>query len=135
MTSWDPLVVYLYEEGLARFATELYNLEHIERRCMHLTNYSLNKHNKRFVPNTDATQAPSPALGAYLPRAGCTLLAHSRVAVRQDDAGSKWSLSAFRRQVSQDFGEEKAAEACTPSPFSPTPPPHPTPPPLPPPAC
>lgn len=83
VTSWNPLVVYLYEEGLARFATELYNLEHIERRCMHLTNYSLNKHNKRFVPNTDASQ---------------------------DDAGSKWSLSAFRRQVSQDFGEAKAAE-------------------------
>ena len=60
VTSWHPLVVYLYDEGLARFATEPYSLEHIERRCMHLTNYSLNKHNKRFVPNTDVTQAPAP---------------------------------------------------------------------------
>ena len=70
VTSWNPLVVYLYDEGLARFATELYNLDHIERRCMHLTNYSLNKHNKRFVPNTDATQAPPPAPGAMC-QVGC----------------------------------------------------------------
>ena len=84
VTSWNPLVVYMYEEGLARFATEPYNVEHIERRCMHLTNYSLNKHNKKFVPNTDAAV---------------------------DDSGSKWSLSAFRRHLAQDIGEERAAEA------------------------
>lgn len=63
VTSWHPLVVYLFDEGLARFATEPYSLDHIERRCMHLTNYSLNKHNKRFVPNTDVTQARRPANG------------------------------------------------------------------------
>ena len=117
VTSWNPLVVYLYEEGLGRFATELYNVEHIERRCMHLTNYSLNKHNKKFVPNTDAAQVRPPCAPAKIakawPRLGGPLLAHSCLAsARQDDAGSKWSLSAFRRQVAQDFGEAKAAEVC-----------------------
>lgn len=140
MTSWHPLVVYLYDEGLARFATEPYSLEHIERRCMHLTNYSLNKHNKRFVPNTDVTQAPAPrpprtrtrhalgvpALHAAIARARLRrprtaarrppdcLPASWRAASPQDDAGSKWSLSAFRRHVIEDFGEARAAEVRAP---------------------
>ena len=44
MTSWHPLVVYLYGEGLARFATEQYDTSKLDERCGHLTNYSLNKH-------------------------------------------------------------------------------------------
>ena len=39
----------------------------------------------------------------------------------QDDAGSKWSLSAFRRHLAQDFGEARAAEVlsrCVPHPHT-----------------
>ena len=41
VTSYDPLVVYIYEEGLARFATVKYdkNVKNIRVNCMHLTNY------------------------------------------------------------------------------------------------
>ncbi|XP_060611431.2 tubulin polyglutamylase TTLL13 isoform X1 [Anolis sagrei] len=52
VTSCDPLRIFVYEEGLARFATMRYiepsngNLEDI---CMHLTNYAINKHNENFV--------------------------------------------------------------------------------------
>ena len=112
VTSWNPLVVYLYEEGLGRFATELYNVEHIERRCMHLTNYSLNKHNKKFVPNTDAAQVRPPAPGAHLPRLGqgrgvlCLLTRASRRHARMTPApsgasqlsGVKWRKTSARRK-------------------------------------
>jgi len=42
----DPLRIYLYDEGLARLATEPYqypNPDNLENMCMHLTNYSINK--------------------------------------------------------------------------------------------
>ena len=50
----DPLRVYLYREGLARFATEEYTIPHstnIENMCIHLTNYAINKDNPNFVFN------------------------------------------------------------------------------------
>ncbi|XP_012867320.1 PREDICTED: tubulin polyglutamylase TTLL13-like [Dipodomys ordii] len=52
ITSCDPLRIFMYEEGLARFATRPYveptnnNLEDV---CMHLTNYAINKRNENFV--------------------------------------------------------------------------------------
>ncbi|XP_069078760.1 tubulin polyglutamylase TTLL13 isoform X1 [Pleurodeles waltl] len=52
VTSCDPLRIFVYEEGLARFATMNYiepsnnNLDDI---CMHLTNYAINKHNENFI--------------------------------------------------------------------------------------
>ncbi|KFO73779.1 Tubulin polyglutamylase TTLL13, partial [Cuculus canorus] len=52
VTSCDPLRIFVYKEGLARFATMRYidprsrNLGDI---CMHLTNYAINKHNENFI--------------------------------------------------------------------------------------
>jgi tubulin polyglutamylase TTLL6/13 len=48
----DPLRIYLYKEGLGRFATENYivpNKENIDNVCMHLTNYAINKDNSNFM--------------------------------------------------------------------------------------
>ena len=44
LTSLDPLRVYVYKEGLVRLATEKYTEdgEDLKRRCMHLTNYTIN---------------------------------------------------------------------------------------------
>lgn len=46
-TSYDPLRIYLYNEGLTRFATEKYttNTKDLSTRYVHLTNYSVNKYN------------------------------------------------------------------------------------------
>ena len=83
ITSVHPLVVYMYDEGLARFATEVYDLKQpLDRRCMHLTNYSLNKKAKDFVANTDE---------------------------EVDGVGSKWSLSALRMRLRTELGDERAA--------------------------
>eukprot|EP01022_Parablepharisma_sp_SALTPOND_P014233 TRINITY_DN191_c0_g1_i1.p1 TRINITY_DN191_c0_g1~~TRINITY_DN191_c0_g1_i1.p1 ORF type:complete len:624 (-),score=34.24 TRINITY_DN191_c0_g1_i1:6279-8150(-) len=73
ITSIDPLRLYVYEEGLVRFATCKYSpmVNHNKgNRFMHLTNYSVNKHNANFVANAD----PSA-----------------------DGVGSKWSLTALKK--------------------------------------
>ncbi|XP_027601237.1 tubulin polyglutamylase TTLL6 isoform X3 [Pipra filicauda] len=52
VTSCDPLRVFLYKEGLARFATMRYidrSSRNLGDICMHLTNYAINKHNENFV--------------------------------------------------------------------------------------
>ena len=72
VTSFEPLKVYIYPEGLARFATEPYAPGNKKNRYMHLTNYSVNKKNEKFVQNDDD---------------------------QADDIGSKWSLSALCRHL------------------------------------
>jgi len=51
--SVDPLTVYMYQEGIVRICTEEYEKpteENLKMRCMHLTNYTLNKKNKdKFI--------------------------------------------------------------------------------------
>lgn len=55
ISCFDPLRVYIFEEGLVRFATETYKLDKktIKKRYTHLTNYSVNKAAARYQPNTD----------------------------------------------------------------------------------
>ncbi len=51
VTSFDPLRIYLFEEGLGRFASVPYKkgLENMNNLSMHLTNYSFNKNHANFV--------------------------------------------------------------------------------------
>lgn len=52
ISSINPLIVYLNEEGLARFCTEDYlslNENNLNNMYMHLSNYSLNKNNKNYI--------------------------------------------------------------------------------------
>lgn len=72
VTNFDPLKIYVYKEGLVRFATELYstNKKTLKKRYVHLTNFSVNKKSDKFVN----------------PSEPCA-----------DGEGSKWSLSALRR--------------------------------------
>ena len=57
MTSVNPLRLYIYEEGLVRFATVKYNMNMEDAKhnqYTHLTNYSLNKYNAAFQENLTA---------------------------------------------------------------------------------
>lgn len=73
VSSYDPLRIYLYEDGLTRFATETYttSTKEVSKRYIHLTNYSVNKHAKKFVKNTNS---------------------------EVDGEGSKWSLIALKNK-------------------------------------
>jgi len=72
LTSVDPLRFYVYNEGLARFCTEKYNLNMKDNRYVHLTNYSINKRSEKFVQNNNA---------------------------EEDNVGQKWSLTALNRYL------------------------------------
>jgi hypothetical protein len=56
ITGINPLRIYVYEEGLARFATEEYDSSGYDsenKKYQHLTNYSINKKNEDFVPSNN----------------------------------------------------------------------------------
>ncbi|XP_071780297.1 tubulin polyglutamylase TTLL5 [Centroberyx gerrardi] len=77
VTSYDPLLIYVYEEGLARFATVKYDRasKNIKNQFMHLTNYSVNKKSSDYVSCDDP---------------------------EVEDYGNKWSMSAMLRYLKQE---------------------------------
>ncbi|XP_046595142.1 tubulin polyglutamylase TTLL5 isoform X1 [Neodiprion virginianus] len=74
VTSYDPLLIYLYEEGLVRFATVKYDGGHqyVWNPCMHLCNYSINKFHVDYIKSEDPDA---------------------------EDVGHKWTLSALLRHL------------------------------------
>jgi hypothetical protein len=50
VTSFEPWRIYIYNEGLTRFASESYvaNTNKNTNRYAHLTNYSINKRHEKF---------------------------------------------------------------------------------------
>ena len=73
ITSFEPLRIYIYDEGLARFASEPYT-NATDNKFTHLTNYSVNKKNSKFVKNDD---------------------------YKNDKHGHKWSLSAMMKHMEE----------------------------------
>ena len=55
VTSFNPLKVYIYNDGLVRFATEKYTNDpaRLSKKYVHLTNFSVNKKNANFIKNQD----------------------------------------------------------------------------------
>ena len=58
VTSYCPLKVYMYDDGLVRFATEPYTQDtsKLGQKFVHLTNFSINKKNSKFVKNNDSDE-------------------------------------------------------------------------------
>ncbi|XP_059471433.1 tubulin polyglutamylase TTLL5-like isoform X1 [Neocloeon triangulifer] len=74
VTSYDPMLIYLYEEGLVRFATVKYDTsgKHLWNPCMHLCNYSINKYHSDYIKSDDPLA---------------------------ENVGHKWTLSALLRHL------------------------------------
>ncbi|XP_020281640.1 tubulin polyglutamylase TTLL5 isoform X3 [Pseudomyrmex gracilis] len=74
VTNYDPLLIYLYEEGLVRFAAVKYDggNQYTWNPCMHLCNYSINKFHVDYVKSEDPDA---------------------------EDVGHKWTLSALLRHL------------------------------------
>uniref|UniRef100_A0ABM5FY72 Probable tubulin polyglutamylase TTLL2 n=1 Tax=Pogona vitticeps TaxID=103695 RepID=A0ABM5FY72_9SAUR len=53
VTSFCPLTIYTYEEGLVRFATERFDLESLDNIYAHLTNTSINKFGPSYRKEKD----------------------------------------------------------------------------------
>lgn len=52
----NPLRIYLFNDGLVRICTIKYKApkeSNYRKTCMHLTNYAINKNNKKFVFNNN----------------------------------------------------------------------------------
>ena len=77
-TSFTPLKIYLYQDGLVRFASEEYcavNNSNKYNRFMHLTNYSVNKNSSNFDKN---------------------------ISSEDNFTGSKWTLSAYKKYFKEN---------------------------------
>ncbi|XP_068102105.1 tubulin monoglutamylase TTLL4 [Hyperolius riggenbachi] len=77
VTSYDPLRVYLFTDGLVRFASCKYSssMKSLSNKFMHLTNYSVNKKNADYKANADETACQGhkwalKALWTYLNQKG-----------------------------------------------------------------
>ena len=61
VTSYDPLIMYMFKDGLVRFSTEKFSLKtkNLKKRYIHLTNYSVNKKAEKYIKNsnTDPTNS------------------------------------------------------------------------------
>jgi len=58
VTSCSPLRMYLFRDGLVRLCTEEYkrpSTSNIKDRCMHLTNYSVNKRSDKYERDEEST--------------------------------------------------------------------------------
>ena len=53
VASFTPLRIYLYNNGLVRFATEDYKKGDFDNVYIHLTNYSINKNNLKYKSNNN----------------------------------------------------------------------------------
>lgn len=78
ITCFDPLKVYIYKEGLVRFATLPYttSVAGKKERCVHLTNYSINSKQEGFSCGEE-----------------------------NDDEGFKWTVTALRAHFDDTEGK------------------------------
>jgi len=58
VTCYDPLKIYMFKEGLVRFATQKYtnSAKSVDKQYIHLTNYSVNKKNEDYVKSKGGQQ-------------------------------------------------------------------------------
>ncbi|OON20411.1 Tubulin-tyrosine ligase family protein, partial [Opisthorchis viverrini] len=68
VTCFNPFKAYLHREGLVRFASQQYSLSAVDinNRFVHLTNYSVNRHNKHGTTGVQNNKWKLETLWRYL---------------------------------------------------------------------
>jgi len=77
ITSYEPLTLYLFNDGLVRFATQPYNTKNTKVRFAHLTNFSVNKKADNYRK------------------------AETKLDEASEDNSSKWSLRTLEKAFAQ----------------------------------
>lgn len=72
VTNVHPLRIFLFREGLARFASEKYKLKAFNNPFIHLTNYAINKDNANYATdaNVNASTGHKRSLESIFVRMG-----------------------------------------------------------------
>ena len=100
IASFTPLRVYLYNNGLVRFATEDYKRSNFDNIFIHLTNYSINKNNENYKINQNLKEQQCD----LFPREE-TEMTEAEGGIEYDENGddnipdddsNKWSLIEYR---------------------------------------
>jgi len=94
--SFTPLKIYLYYNGLVRFATENYTKSDYDNIFIHLTNYSVNKQNPNYKNNLKDNKE-------------IVEMEEIEEDNEQDDS-SKWSLVEYRNYFKKQENGEKIFE-------------------------
>ncbi len=78
VSSYDPLRIYVYNDGLVRFATEKYTVDSkdLKKKFIHLTNFSVNKKSEKFKDNKGTGE--------------------------EEESSSKWSFKALRKAYQEN---------------------------------
>lgn len=84
VTCFDPLTIWLYDEGLVRFATQKYSTKNRKDIFCHLTNFAINRKSKNFKKNSGAAEG--------------------------EEGASKWSLSFLKQVFQKHLGINFQAE-------------------------
>ena len=110
VASFAPLRIYLYNNGLVRFATEDYKRGDLDNVFIHLTNYSINKNNLKYKSNqnlknqqcelfpreeTEGTEAEGGLEGEILDDEMGEENENGDENIPDDDS-NKWSLIEYR---------------------------------------
>ena len=88
--SFTPLKIYLYYNGLVRFATENYEKGNYDNVFIHLTNYSINKNNPNYKSNLKNNKEIDD-------------LDEIEEDIEQDDDSSKWYLVEYKNYFKKDI--------------------------------
>ena len=101
IASFTPLRVYLYNNGLVRFATEDYKRGNFDNIFIHLTNYSINKNNEKYKSNQNLKEQQCD----LFPREDTEMMTEAEGGIEYDENGddntpdddsNKWSLIEYR---------------------------------------
>ena len=88
--SFTPLKIYLYYNGLVRFATENYEKGNYDNVFIHLTNYAINKKNPNYKKNLKNNKEIDD-------------LDELEEDEEQEDDSSKWSLVEYKKYFKKDI--------------------------------